>query len=59
MTPRVSFTKREAKVSLDALERLSACTYEELQEWLDWDDEDMAAWATATGKLNNAVGAAA
>lgn len=55
---RLSLTKRETKLALDALEHLSACTYEELQEWLDWDDEDMAAWAKVTGKLSNVVGAA-
>jgi hypothetical protein len=57
--PRLSLTKRETKVALDALERLSACTYEELQDWLDWDDEDMAAWAKVTGKLSNVVVGAA
>jgi hypothetical protein len=47
--PRLS--KTETRVVFDALQRLTACTRQELEEWLFWDDAEIAAYERATGKF--------
>lgn len=49
---RLALTPREAKVTHDALERLSALTADDMRETLDWSRSDIRAWSSALAKVD-------
>ena len=53
--PDLGLTGLEIAVVLDALERLSALTSDEMADTLDWSSEQIEAWSSALGKIERAA----